>query len=82
MPAFGSVDVLTYHSPITWASFDAFADHALSRTFNDDYGEADVRNDAVRAAFEAAAAPAADGTRRFRSRKLMVLLQEPRPAGG
>ena len=81
LPAFERAEVLAYHSPVVWPSFDDFADHALSRTFNDGYGEKDVRNDVVRRAFEAAAAPEADGSRRFASGKLMVLLQGPRPVG-
>jgi len=52
IPEFNSVEVVTYHSFSEYDSFDQFAEHFGSRSFNTLYTEADVRRPEVESAFE------------------------------
>lgn len=51
-PHFESAEEVTYHSFRKFESFEEFAKHYTSRSFNSLYSEADVRADKVREAFE------------------------------
>ena len=56
-PFFECKEEVVYHSKRKFESFDAFARHYASRSFNSLYTEADVRADQVREAFERLGAP-------------------------
>ncbi|MCP3903200.1 MAG: class I SAM-dependent methyltransferase [Planctomycetes bacterium] len=71
VPAFESHATFRYHSYVQFDSFDAFATHYGTRTFNPDYTEADVRRPEVEAAFERLGAP----EYRFESPKQMMFLR-------
>jgi len=57
VPKFESVEEVRYHSFRRFESFDDFATHFASRTFNELYSESDVRNDTVKETFERLGAP-------------------------
>lgn len=71
MPEFNSVDVFTYHSFSQYDSFEHFAEHFASRSFNNIYTPADVRRPEVQEAFERLAGPG----NRFKSPKQVMCLQ-------
>ena len=52
IPAFNSATIVRYHSFSQYASFEQFADHFSSRSFNLMYTAADVRKPEVNAAFD------------------------------
>lgn len=53
MPAFSQSDIISYRVPVQFSSWEHFADTYVSKSFNTDYTEADVRAEAVRERFEA-----------------------------
>ena len=71
IPAFLSAQVVTYHNFSHYDSFEQFAAHFASRSFNKLYSEADVRRPEVQAAFERLGAPG----NRFTSPKQVTFLQ-------
>ncbi len=73
VPAFEYHEVVTYHSISEFDSFDHFATHFGSRTFNPDYTEADVRAPAVREAFERLAG---QPKYRFEAPKVVMFLEK------
>lgn len=76
VPRFETFQEFTYHSVAQYASFQQFADHFASRTFNSLYSEADVRHPRVEEAFGRLAGP--DNT--FLSPKRVMLLEKVRTA--
>ncbi len=75
VPAFVKVEEVTYYSYAEYASFEQFAEHFSSRSFNSTYREEDVRRERVREAFE----NLGGATHRFLSPKRVMCLQELRP---
>ena len=56
-PHFNSIEFVTYHSFTEYESFEAFAEHFCTRSFNSLYTDDDVRNDRVEAEFIKQGAP-------------------------
>lgn len=71
MPAFISAEVVTYHNFAQYDSWDDFAKHFGSRSFNTLYTEADIRQPEVKEAFERLGGP----EHRFASPKQVMFLQ-------
>lgn len=71
IPKFRSVEKFGYHSITQYESFDQYAKHYASRSFNTLYSAEDVRADAVRQAFEFYGKP----NYRFKSPKTMMFLK-------
>ena len=71
--SFDSAEAVTYHSFAQYESFEQFAGHFASRSFNSLYTEADVRRPEVKAAFERLGKP----DYRFQSPKQVMVLQRP-----
>jgi ubiquinone/menaquinone biosynthesis C-methylase UbiE len=69
--AFHSAQVVTYHSYRQFDSYEDFARHFSSRSFNTIYTEADVRRPEVEEAFERLGKP----DYRFKSPKQVMVLQ-------
>lgn len=76
VPKFNIAEQFTYHSFSNYESFEKFADHFSSRTFNNIYTETDVRRDEVREAFERHGRP----DYRFQSAKLTWFFQQQKEA--
>ena len=70
VPKFSTAESVTYHSYVQYDGWEYFAKRFASRSFNNLYSEADVRQPEVQAAFEAAGAP----DYRFFSPKLTMCL--------
>lgn len=77
VPHFASRVEYAYHSPIVFDAWEDFAAQYAGKTFNEDYGEADVRRPEVREAFERAGGAGFA----FPSNKRMMLLREPTGTG-
>ena len=75
-PMFNQVDVVTYHDYRQFDSFEHFARHFASRSFNTIYTEADVRRAEVKEAFERIGSP----DYRFQSPKQVMCLQNLKAA--
>ncbi len=71
VPAFQSAEEVTYHSFSQYDSFDQFADEFSNKSFNKLYSDEDVRQPAVREAFERIGAP----DYRFKSQKRTICLK-------
>ncbi len=71
VPNFQTCEVVRYHSVTQYSTFEEFARHYASRSFNAGYSEADVRRASVRQAFERFAPR--DG--KFESPKNVMYLQ-------
>lgn len=79
IPKFHSAEKFGYHGFTQYESFDQYAKHYASRSFNTLYSDEDVYADAVREAFEFHGKP----DYRFKSPKTMMFLKGIRkPAGG
>jgi ubiquinone/menaquinone biosynthesis C-methylase UbiE len=72
-PAFAVNRMMTYHNFRPFASFDDFARHFASRSFNTSYSEADIRRPHVEAAFNQVAVD----NGRFKTPRIAAFLQEP-----
>lgn len=72
--SFTSAQAVTYHSFAQYESFDQFAKHFASRSFNSLYTEADVRRPEVEAAFDRLGRP----DYRFQSPKQVMILKGPK----
>ncbi len=73
LPTFAENRVMTYHNYRSFASFDEFAHHFASRSFNSTYSEGDIRRPKVQSAFQQVAA--ADG--RFKAPRIAGVMQGP-----
>lgn len=51
IPHFAQVDVIEYSTPVSYDSWENFAQRYVGKTFNTNYTEADVRADSVREKF-------------------------------
>lgn len=74
-PRFESAEEVDYHSIRQFKSFDDFADHFASRSFNTLYSEDDVRSEKVRQLFEQFGAP----DYQFTAPKRVMVLKQPKP---
>ena len=71
IPAFHSAQAVTYHNERQFESFDEFAEHFSSRSFNTIYSQADVHRPEVKEAFERLGKP----DYRFESPKRVMFLK-------
>lgn len=73
-PHFESAEEVIYHSMRQFESFDDFADHYSSRSFNTLYSDEDVRSETVRDLFEKNGAP----NYSFKAPKQVMVLKHPK----